>query len=78
MSVKDPSDDWLKDYFEEDGIYKYPEHGEDFTEVLKRVLSRLEKLEGVIIGDEILRSQHPQLQDAWEKYLVVRNLVRKE
>lgn len=70
-------DNWLRDYLDETGCYKPPGGNDQLTDVIRRLVERIEHLEGIMISDEIARKQHPSLQEAWEQYQTFKKLVKR-
>jgi len=52
-------------------------HASDRSIIIK-LAKQVNRINDVLLQDEIMRKNNPALQDAWEKYQTIRNLTANE
>jgi metallophosphoesterase superfamily enzyme len=70
-------DRWIQEFLSRSGMYADPQQGERTEIVITRLIKRIECLEAMILGDALQRLDTPGLQEAWEKYQMLKKLTQK-
>jgi len=67
------------EYTAKDPVYfdQYALHATDRSIIIK-LAGQVNRINDILLQDELLRKSNPTLQDAWEKYQTIRKLTADE
>jgi len=79
LSEEDQECDINYEYTAKDPVYfdQYALHATDRSIIIK-LAGQVNRINDILLQDELLRKSNPTLQDAWEKYQTIRKLTAHE